>query len=38
MSKIGGEGWQKELHVRTSPIPFRQPVDGERVPLMPLPA
>jgi hypothetical protein len=38
MSKIGGEGWQKELHVRTSPIPFRQPVDGERVALMPVAA
>jgi hypothetical protein len=32
MPKIGGEGRQKKLHVRTSPIPFRQPVDGERVP------
>ena len=32
MPKIGGEGRQKDLHVRTSPIPFRQPVDGERVP------
>ena len=32
MSKIGGQGRQKKLHVRTSPIPFRQPVDGERVP------
>ena len=32
MPKIGREGRQKELHVRTSPIPFRQPVDGERVP------
>ena len=38
MSKIGGEGRQKELYVRTSPIPFRQPVDGERVALMPLAA
>ena len=32
MSKIGGKSRQKDLHVRTSPIPFRQPVDGERVP------
>ena len=32
MSKIGGKGWQKELHVRTLPIPLRQPMHGERVP------
>ena len=32
MSKISGESRQKDLHVRTSPVPFRQPVDGERVP------
>jgi hypothetical protein len=38
MAKIGGESRQKDLHVRTSPIPFRQPVDGERVPLMPVAA
>jgi hypothetical protein len=31
VTKIGGQGRQKELHVRTSPIPFGQPVDGERV-------
>ena len=32
LSKIGGEGRQKKLHVRTCPIPFRKPVDGEGVP------
>jgi hypothetical protein len=31
MSKISGESGQKDLHVRASPIPFRQPVDGEGV-------
>ena len=32
MSKIGGESRQKDLHVRTRPVPFRQPVDGKCVP------
>ena len=31
MSEIDGQRWQKYLHVRASPIPFRQSVDGERV-------
>jgi hypothetical protein len=35
MSKIDGEGRQKDLHVRTCPIPFRQPVNRERVAKMP---
>jgi hypothetical protein len=32
MSEIDGQRRQKDLHVRASPIPFRQSVDGERVP------
>lgn len=32
MSEICGERRKKDLHIRTSPIPFRQSVDGERVP------
>jgi hypothetical protein len=31
MSEIDGQRRQKDLHVRASPIPFRQSVDGERV-------
>jgi len=32
MSEIDGQHRQKDLHVRASAIPFRQSVDGERVP------
>src|SRR5258708_38343003 len=32
MTEIGGESGQKNLHVRTCFVPFRQPVYGECVP------
>src|SRR5579883_224076 len=32
VSEVGGKSRQKRLHVCACPIPFRQPVDGERVP------